>query len=84
MVACGPVVTDDYKKFFGVYHWGLRISGGLKAFFKALWILGVWGKERCYYWKLLLSSLTKYPRKFTLAVTLAIYGSHYRKVSESI
>ena len=57
---------------------------GLKAFFKSLWILGVWEKERHYYWKLLFSSLIKYPKKFTLVVTLAIYGFHFRKVSEAI
>jgi len=57
---------------------------GLKAFFKSLWILGIWEKGRWYYWKLLFYSLAKYPQKFSIAVTLAIYGFHFRKVSEAI
>ncbi|MCK4297315.1 MAG: DUF4070 domain-containing protein, partial [Candidatus Marinimicrobia bacterium] len=37
-----------------------------------------------YYWKLLFYSLFKHPKKFPLAVTLAIYGFHFRRVVESI
>jgi len=55
-----------------------------KAFLKSLWILGVLDKGKRYYWRLLVFSLFKYPEKFSIAVTLAIYGFHFRKVSESV
>jgi hypothetical protein len=44
--------------------------------------LGVWGKERLQYWYLLLWSLIRRPRLLSLAVTLAIYGYHYRRICE--
>ena len=54
----------------------------LKAFLKSLWRLGIQGKERFLYWRLLASTLLKRPRSMALAVTLAIYGFHFRKVFE--
>jgi len=35
-------------------------------------------------WKLVFSSLIRYPHKFALAITLAIYGFHFRRVIETI
>ncbi len=54
------------------------------ALLKSMLILGVMGKERFHYWKLFFWSLANKPRLFPLAITLAIYGFHFRKVSESI
>jgi len=54
----------------------------LKAFLKSLWLLGIQGKERFQYWRLLASTLFKRPRSIAVAVTLAIYGFHFRKVFE--
>ena len=54
----------------------------VKAFLKSIWHLGIKGKERLYYWKLLTWSLFKRPQLFPLAVTFAIYGFHFRKVFE--
>ncbi len=56
----------------------------IKAFFKSLWILGIVEKGRTYFWKLLLFSLFKYPQKFSLAVSMAIYGFHFRRIIETI
>ena len=55
----------------------------LKAFLKSLWLLGIQGRERFQYWRLLASTLFKRPRSIAVAVTLAIYGFHFRKVFES-
>ena len=55
-----------------------------QAFIKSLWVLGVVEKGKRYYWKLLLHSLVNYPRKFHIAVTMAIYGFHFRRVVETI
>lgn len=56
----------------------------LKAFFRLLWLLGTLEKGRKYFWKLLGISLFKYPNKFSLAMTLAVYGYHFRRVAASI
>ncbi|MBN1811872.1 MAG: B12-binding domain-containing radical SAM protein [Anaerolineae bacterium] len=52
------------------------------AFFRSILRLGILGKERFQYWKLLLWTLFRRPRLFPEAVTLAIYGYHFRKVCE--
>ncbi|MEJ5263021.1 MAG: B12-binding domain-containing radical SAM protein [Ignavibacterium sp.] len=56
----------------------------LKAFFRLLWFLGVVEKGKKYFWKLLLLSLFKYPKKFTTAMTLAVYGFHFRRVIRTV
>ncbi len=52
----------------------------LNAFFKSIWFLGIRGKERVQYWKLITWTIIKRPRFIHIAVTLAIYGFHFRKV----
>ncbi len=52
------------------------------AFFKANFHLGFVGKERRYYWKLFFWSMFKRPKSFPLAITLAIYGYHFRRIFE--
>jgi hypothetical protein len=54
----------------------------LLAFFRSSIRLGVLGKERFHYWKLLLWTLHKRPQLMPLAITFAIYGHHFRKVCE--
>ncbi len=54
----------------------------LKALLKSMWSLGVIGKERAYFWKVFLWSLIRRPKVFPLAVTLSIYGFHFRKMFE--
>ncbi|HLE31733.1 MAG TPA: B12-binding domain-containing radical SAM protein [Bacteroidota bacterium] len=58
-------------------------SGYLKALAKSIIMLGVIGKERVHYWKLFFWSLFTRPRLFPLAITLSIYGFHFRKIFES-
>jgi radical SAM superfamily enzyme YgiQ (UPF0313 family) len=52
------------------------------AFFRSSIRLGVFGKERFQYWKLLLWTIRKRPKLLSLAITFAIYGHHFRKVCE--
>jgi len=54
----------------------------LLAFPRSIFRLGILGKERAHYWNLLLWTLFRRPMLFPLAVTLAIYGHHFRKVCE--
>ena len=53
-----------------------------RAFFRSVWHLGVRGEERRHYWSLLAWTLVRRPRLLPLAVTLAIHGHHFRKVTE--
>ena len=41
---------------------------------------GIIGRERYQYWKLFFWSLFRRPRLFPLAITLSIYGFHFRQV----
>jgi radical SAM superfamily enzyme YgiQ (UPF0313 family) len=50
------------------------------AVFKSVVRLGIIGRERFQYWKLLFWSLLTRPRLLPLAITLSIYGYHFRKV----
>ncbi|MGO9378156.1 MAG: B12-binding domain-containing radical SAM protein [Dissulfurispiraceae bacterium] len=52
------------------------------AFFKSTIVLGVVGKERFQYWRLLLWTVIRRPRLLPQAVTLSIYGFHFRKIFE--
>jgi radical SAM superfamily enzyme YgiQ (UPF0313 family) len=44
--------------------------------------LGFFGKERFQYWKILSWTIFYRPRLFPLAITFAIYGHHFRKISK--
>ena len=52
------------------------------AFIKANFYLGFIEKERKYYWRLFFWSMFRRPKSFPLAITLAIYGYHFRKIFE--
>ncbi len=54
----------------------------IRAFFRSIVLLGIKGQERVEYWRLLGWTLLRRPRSFPLAVTLAIYGYHFRTVCE--
>jgi len=42
--------------------------------------LGVFGRERFHYWKIMLWTLFRRPGLLPLNITLAIYGHHFRKI----
>jgi hypothetical protein len=48
-----------------------------------MYLLGVRGKERLEYWKLFFWTLFRNPRLFPDAITLAIYGHHFRRIFET-
>jgi radical SAM superfamily enzyme YgiQ (UPF0313 family) len=51
------------------------------AFWRSIYQLGIRGAERIQYWKLFFWTLFRRPRLFPLAITLAIYGFHFRQVA---
>ncbi len=55
----------------------------IKALTKSIVRLGIIGRERFQYWKLFFWSLFRKPRLFPLAITLSIYGFHFRQVFRS-
>jgi len=55
--------------------------GHIKVLWKSFWILGIGAKGRRHYWKLMISTVLKRPSVFPLAMKLAIYGYHFRKVT---
>lgn len=48
------------------------------AALRSTYRIGVIGRERFYYWKLLIWTLLKHPRLLPDAIMLAIYGYHFR------
>jgi radical SAM superfamily enzyme YgiQ (UPF0313 family) len=56
--------------------------GDIMACLRSVGRLGILGRERLHYWRLLLWTSFRKPRLIPLAVTLAICGFHFRKVAE--
>jgi hypothetical protein len=52
------------------------------AFARSVVRLGIIGRERVEYWKLVAWTVVRRPRLVPMAVTLAIYGYHFRMMSE--
>jgi len=74
------------KTFFKEYK-SPKIKGKIKldhivGLLSSIYHLGILGKERGQFWHLLLWTTFHRRELFPLAVTLAVYGHHFRKVSE--
>lgn len=54
------------------------------ALFRSSIRLGIIGKERFQYWKILSWTLFRRPELLSLAITFAIYGHHFRKIYKSL
>jgi radical SAM superfamily enzyme YgiQ (UPF0313 family) len=54
----------------------------LMAFARSAVLLGMIGRERYQYWKMLIWTFFNRQQSLPLAVTLAIYGHHFRKVCQ--
>jgi radical SAM superfamily enzyme YgiQ (UPF0313 family) len=52
------------------------------SFFRSAVRLGFLGKERFRYWQLVLWTLWRKPKLLSVAITLSIYGYHYRRICE--
>ena len=60
-------------------HWEPQY---ILALGRSIYRLGILGVERVQYWRLFFWTLFKRPRLFPLAITLSIYGFHFRRVVE--
>ncbi|MFA4873097.1 MAG: B12-binding domain-containing radical SAM protein [Patescibacteria group bacterium] len=54
------------------------------AFIRSLVFLGIVGRERVYYWRLLLWTVFNRPTLLSHAVTYMIFGYHFRKIRERV
>lgn len=72
--------TFDPKKE-KIFHFN---PNSLRALLRSMVKLGVIGKGRIYYWKLLFWTLFRKPKFFSLAVGFAIYGFHFHKVANEV
>ena len=52
------------------------------AFARSIVRLGIVGRDRIEYWKLVAWTLVRRPKLLPMAVTLAIYGYHFRLITE--
>ena len=80
---------ERVKLFLKEYQPHINNSGGLSwqsiiALFKTFWVLGMIEKGKRYYWRLFFLSLFRHPQKFSLAMTLAVYGFHFRQVIKTV
>jgi len=63
-----------FRNPFGVQY--------ILAFLRSIYLLGIKGRERVYYWRLFFWTLFHRPKLFPMAITLSIYGFHFRRVCE--
>jgi radical SAM superfamily enzyme YgiQ (UPF0313 family) len=76
-------IKEFLKEYRPVPKKSIRITfADISALFKSIWLIGIFGKERSHYWRLLGWSVFRRPQAFSLAITYAIYGFHFRKVFE--
>jgi hypothetical protein len=52
----------------------------LLAVLRSSFRLGIFGRERFEYWKIMIWTLFCRPKMLPLTITLAIYGYHFRKI----
>ena len=56
----------------------------ISAFARSAVRLGIFGRERLHYWRLLAWTSFRRPALLQMAVTLAIYGHHFRRCAEAL
>jgi len=64
-----------------------RLQGReIKAFMKSIFYLGILGNgfSQWYFWKMFFKSSIHYRKSFAEAMTLMVYGYHFRKVAKKV
>ena len=74
----------EYRKNASVKRKSRINADKLRALIGVTFSLGIKDKERSYYWKLVFYTLKKCPKYFSVALTLAAQGFHFRKVYEKV
>ena len=55
----------------------------IRAFFASIWVLGIKSADRRYFWDLVGWTLRKRPELLPLAITMAVYGYHFQRITEA-
>ncbi|HEX4039093.1 MAG TPA: B12-binding domain-containing radical SAM protein [Acidobacteriaceae bacterium] len=64
-------------------HYQARISfANVRAFALSILRQGVLGRARLSYWKFLILAATRYRRSFGAAMTMAVMGYHFQRITE--
>ncbi len=58
--------------------------GESRAFIRSLWVLGIANSGRRAFWKFTATAMLHHPAKFALAMTLAVYGHHFRIIARGL
>lgn len=72
------IYLKEYKEF--ARGSSLSFSILTKAITKAIWLLGITGKGKMYFWKMVFWTVLHKPGLISEAITQSIYGYHYRTV----
>jgi hypothetical protein len=82
---------ERIQTFFKEYQPNRKVSSRSKlkvyhitGLIKSALVLGIKDGARMHYWRLIFSTLLKYPRLLGLSITLAAQGFHFRKVYEKV
>jgi radical SAM superfamily enzyme YgiQ (UPF0313 family) len=76
-------VREFLKRYTPAYSGHIKFSDYL-ILFRSILRQGLLHDGRLAYWKLFFAALTKYPRAFGTAITLAIMGHHFHTVTERV
>ncbi|MBI9104395.1 MAG: DUF4070 domain-containing protein [Spirochaetales bacterium] len=81
---------ERIKVFLSEYHIpdvpvGKHPFYGLRALMKVTLRIGLFQRRgKRYFWKLLAYTIWNHPQKIRMALTMAVYGFHFRKIAEAI
>jgi radical SAM superfamily enzyme YgiQ (UPF0313 family) len=71
-------LSSKQKKLFHIRY------NYIMALFKSILHIGILGRERFHYWRFFFYSLFRHPRRFPYAITLTIYGYHFRRMVKKL
>jgi radical SAM superfamily enzyme YgiQ (UPF0313 family) len=78
---------DRVRRFLSHYHPANHVRHQVSdylAFARSLLKQGVLGRQRSSYWKFIYDAATRYRHAFGTAITLAIMGYHFEKITEKV
>ena len=80
---------ERIKSFLKIYtvptlRDGIPSLNQLRIFLRLIWKLGIKEEGKLYFWDLVFHTLVRYPGKFVLAMTLAVYGFHFKQIAKTI
>ncbi|HVP52338.1 MAG TPA: radical SAM protein [Terriglobales bacterium] len=78
---------DRVRRFLSQYHPANHVRHQVSdylAFARSMLKQGILGQQRSSYWKFIYDAATRYRHAFGTAITLAIMGYHFEKMTEKV